>query len=91
MALDHVHPKVDGGENFITNRVLLCAPCNSAKSDKLTMRGLHNRNKETSWMRDKNRAQRVLDNARTMSLNIRDYWDSDEIQSLLQEARRTTN
>ena len=32
--LDHIEPKSAGGSNFVHNRGLLCAPCNSAKSSQ---------------------------------------------------------
>ena len=32
--LDHIEPKSQGGSNFVHNRALLCAPCNSTKSNR---------------------------------------------------------
>ena len=52
MELDHNHPKSLGGENVITNRILLCRPCNGAKGYKDTIAGLWDVNRESKWMRD---------------------------------------
>jgi len=58
MHLDHVSPKSsERGSNFITNRVLLCEPCNRRKSNKLTIEGLQKENRKTGWMKDYNRAR----------------------------------
>ena len=40
LELDHNTPRSDGGLNHITNRVLLCGPCNRAKSNTYTLSGL---------------------------------------------------
>lgn len=40
LDLDHNTPKADGGINHISNRILLCGPCNRRKSHKLTLSGL---------------------------------------------------
>lgn len=48
--LDHKQPRSDGGWNHITNRVLLCSPCNRIKSNKLTLSGLRDRNRELRRM-----------------------------------------
>ena len=37
LQLDHNTPRSDGGINHITNRVLLCGPCNLAKSNIYTL------------------------------------------------------
>ena len=55
--LDHKQPRADGGDNWITNRILLCSPCNGKKSADLTLTGLRNRNKRDKWMRDENLAR----------------------------------
>ena len=31
MELDHINPRAQGGDNYITNRILLCGPCNRRK------------------------------------------------------------
>ena len=50
LELDHNTPRSDGGINHITNRVLLCSPCNRAKSNTLTLSGLRRLNKRNGWM-----------------------------------------
>ena len=59
MQLDHVTPRSDGGSNDITNRILLCTPCNSKKSNTLTLSGLLRENKKTKWMSDEKTAKAV--------------------------------
>lgn len=50
LELDHNTPRSDGGLNHISNRVLLCSPCNRAKSNNLTLSGLRKLNKKNGWM-----------------------------------------
>ena len=50
LQLDHNTPRSDGGLNHITNRVLLCGPCNRAKSNIYTLTGLRRLNKRNGWM-----------------------------------------
>ena len=50
LQFDHNAPRSQGGPNHISNRLLLCGPCNNAKSDKLTLNGLRNLNKKNAWM-----------------------------------------
>lgn len=50
MQLDHREPRKDGGENVITNRILLCAPCNNLKRAELTLSGLVRDNKRAGYM-----------------------------------------
>ena len=45
LELDHNTPRSDGGLNHITNRVLLCGPCNRAKSNTYTLSGLRRLNR----------------------------------------------
>ena len=45
LELDHNTPRSDGGLNHISNRLLLCGPCNRIKSNKLTLSGLRAENK----------------------------------------------
>ena len=58
MQLDHVTPKADGGDNYITNRVLLCGPCNSRKGAKRTISGMRADNKD--WIIDRAAAGQAL-------------------------------
>ena len=52
LELDHNVPRSDGGINHITNRVLLCSPCNKLKSNTLTLSGLKRKNKKEGYMQD---------------------------------------
>ena len=60
MELDHINPRAQGGENWITNRILLCGPCNRRKSAALTIIGLQQANKRSGWMQDQQRANSAL-------------------------------
>ena len=50
LELDHNTPRSDGGLNHITNRVLLCGPCNRTKSNTYTLSGLRRLNRVNGWM-----------------------------------------
>ena len=50
LELDHNTPRSDGGLNHITNRVLLCGPCNRTKSNTYTLSGLRRLNRANGWM-----------------------------------------
>ncbi len=50
LQLDHNTPRSDGGLNHITNRVLLCGPCNQLKSNIYTLSGLRRENKKRGYM-----------------------------------------
>ena len=52
LELDHGQPRSDGGLNHISNRILLCGPCNKLKSNTLTLTGLRNKNKKEGYMQD---------------------------------------
>jgi len=51
LELDHNTPRSDGGLNHISNRVLLCGPCNRLKSNTYTLSGLRNENRKRGYMR----------------------------------------
>ena len=53
LQLDHNTPRSDGGINHITNRVLLCGPCNQLKSNIYTLSGLRRQNKKLGYMKGK--------------------------------------
>ena len=53
LELDHNTPRSDGGLNHITNRVLLCGPCNKVKSNTYTLSGLRRQNRRNGWMANK--------------------------------------
>ena len=50
LQLDHNTPRKDGGMNHITNRVLLCGPCNLLKSHRYTLSGLREENRKRGYM-----------------------------------------
>ena len=85
MHLDHIRPKNDGGSNWINNRILLCAECNRAKGENLTLGGLINHNEKNGLMHNKNRAKKALHNAKWIVNSIETQWESPdpEIQQLL--------
>ena len=72
MHLDHIQPRAEGGVNDITNRILLCAPCNGRKSNMLTLAGLMRQNKQEKWMQDEWRAKTAQSNARSRADQVRD-------------------
>ena len=51
LELDHNTPRSDGGMNHITNRILLCGPCNRLKSNTFTLSGLRKENRKRGYMR----------------------------------------
>ena len=51
LDLDHNTPRSDGGLNHISNRILLCGPCNRLKSNTYTLTGLRRENKRRGYMR----------------------------------------
>lgn len=50
LELDHNTPRADGGWNHISNRILLCSPCNRLKSNVYTLSGLRRENKKRGHM-----------------------------------------
>ena len=50
LELDHNTPRKDGGLNHITNRVLLCGPCNRLKAHRYTLSGLREQNRKLGYM-----------------------------------------
>lgn len=50
LQLDHITPRSEGGLNHISNRTLLCGPCNVRKSNVLTLTGLRRLNKKQGLM-----------------------------------------
>ncbi len=51
LELDHNTPRSDGGLNHISNRILLCGPCNRLKSNTYTLSGLRRENSRRGYMR----------------------------------------
>ena len=54
LELDHNTPKSSGGLNHISNRILLCGPCNKLKSNIYALPGLRLQNKKRGYMVDQN-------------------------------------
>ena len=50
LELDHNTPRSDGGLNYISNRILLCGPCNRLKSNTYTLSGLRRENKKRGYL-----------------------------------------
>ena len=50
LELDHNTPRADGGWNHISNRILLCGPCNRLKSNIFTLSGLRRENTKRGYM-----------------------------------------
>ena len=88
MELDHIQPKAEGGDNYITNRVLICRPCNGRKRADLTMRGLVRENKRAGWMQNEPLAKSMLDKARLQATLIRDNYHSQSVQQLINKHSR---
>ena len=51
LELDHNVPRSDGGINHVSNRILLCGPCNRLKSNIYTLSGLRRENAKRGYMR----------------------------------------
>lgn len=71
MELDHIMPRSDGGVNDITNRVLICRPCNGKKSNSLTLSGLVKANKKSGWMRSEDLAKWAHSAARNRAEEVK--------------------
>ena len=71
MELDHIVPRSDRGENDISNRILLCRPCNGRKSARLTMKGLIGENRKAGWLKDENLAGHARDLAQERYEDVR--------------------
>ena len=50
LHLDHIIPKTDGGTNHIDNRGLLCQPCNTKKSNTMSLTALRRENTREGYM-----------------------------------------
>ena len=81
MEIDHINPRSQGGANDITNRILLCSPCNRRKSDGYTLVGLTRANNKDGWTRDRNQAKLARDSARIRADEI-SHMDAAQINEL---------
>ena len=82
MDLDLIKPRAGRGMSDITNRMLLCSPCNRKKRHKLTLFGLIEVNVKEEWMRDiksaENAQRKVEDYVNKVNcgeINLRDGID----------------
>ena len=76
LHLDHITPKSDGGTNHIDNRALLCQPCNSKKSNTMTLTALRRANKRDGH----------LQAGETVNLTKALYWTRER---LIEKVRET--
>ena len=72
MELDHISPKAQRGKHDITNRILLCRPCNLRKGTHLTLIGLMKKNKKLNRLQDEKLAKLAQDRAWAMADIVRD-------------------
>ena len=70
LHLDHINPKSSGGSNDIDNRSILCQPCNSAKSNTMTLDGLRRKNKKEQLMKKPESQLIDISSAVTWSRNL---------------------
>lgn len=71
MELDHIRPRATGGSNDITNRILLCRPCNGKKKADWTLYGLMGKNRKDGWMKDEGKALAAQSRASEKAEQIR--------------------
>lgn len=71
MELDHIKPKAGRGADDITNRILLCGPCNKRKRHRLTLVGLMDENEKENWMYDLTAAKNSQVRAENYAQKIR--------------------
>ncbi len=85
LHLDHIIPKSDGGSNDIDNRALLCQPCNSKKSNKISLSRLRQLNLNDGHMQS-GRGINLRD-ALTWTRRIRDEKQRELLELKLKEPR----
>ena len=66
---DHIEPRAHGGSHDLSNRILLCRPCNVAKSDVHTLQGLRMLNAAKGRMVDWELAVLAEEHIRKMQNN----------------------
>ena len=87
MQLYHIVSRADDGLNDITNRILICGPCNLDKSDRFTLKDLIRENRKTGWMIDEALAVNAQKAARACADRIRFEWRSPEVEGIVQRVR----
>ena len=87
MELDHIQPKSERGSNAISNRILLCGPCNREKGARRTLSGLIADNRKSGWTVDAAGADSARLRADRMAERVELEWDSGEVQALVDKYR----
>ncbi len=80
MQLDHLMPRADGGDNDITNRILICGPCNRRKGAHLTMTGLLRENRRAGWMKDETQAELARGSAQAKAQEVRYSENPEQVE-----------
>ena len=84
MQLDHIKPKSEGGADDISNRILLCQPCNGRKSNQFTLLGLLRENKKAHWIVNRELAEWAKHQATEKAKAVQQaeyYNDKEDIQT----------
>ena len=63
-------PPADGARTYITNRILLCGPCNRTKGAVFSLSGLRRKNKKDGWMKDEDVARIAQQAALNQAENV---------------------
>ncbi len=71
LELDHNTPRSDGGLNHISNRILLCGPCNRLKSNTFTLSGLRRENRKLGHMKRSQTASAKANFSDTANVQVR--------------------
>lgn len=79
MELDHVNPRAEGNENWITNRILLCRPCNRKKLHRYTLTGLAELNRKDGWLVDRAAADSARTAVQLRASEIRDDFEGVDL------------
>ena len=88
LHLDHIVPKSDGGTNDIDNRALLCQPCNSKKSNTMSLTSLRRQNKKEGYIQQGEAIDLPAALAWTRSLLVQTLRETPYQSPLLIESER---
>ncbi len=81
LHLDHINPKSSGGTNSIDNRSILCQPCNSTKSNTMTLDGLRRQNKR----------EKLIKKAQLIDIRSAVSWARDHMMNLIRQTPHQYN